>query len=251
MAENSNPIPADAASAPVITVLQHQDSVPVGRLAQALPGARLQVLRPDAGEPMPSAEELDALIVLGGSMDVHEEAEHPWLAPERDLLNAAVEHGVPTLGVCLGAQQLAVARGGQVEKAAPSGPERGVIEVRMRPDAASDPVLGPVVAALGRDVPAPSMHQDAITALPADASWLASSQQYPFQAFRVGSAVGVQFHPEAGEDVMRRWAENRDLDVDELTAGYEPNAEALTTLVTELGAAFLAQIHDRARLAVR
>ncbi|WP_235912428.1 type 1 glutamine amidotransferase [Ruania zhangjianzhongii] len=251
MSENSNPIAAATDSGPAITVVQHQESVPLGLLTDALAGARLHIVRPDAGEPLPGAEGLEALIVLGGSMAAHDEQDHPWLAAERDLLSAAVQHGVPTLAVCLGAQQLAMARGGQVEKSAPTGPEQGVIEVRMRPDAVTDPVLGPVVAALGRDIPAPSMHADAVTALPAEATWLASSQQYPFQAFRVGSAVGVQFHPEAGEDVIRRWAENRGLDVEEVTAGYRPNAEALTTLVTELGAAFLAQIADRSRLAVR
>lgn len=251
VSEISNPTPPATGSAPVVTVVQHQDSVPLGRLADALPGMRIHIVRPDAGEALPDADGLDALIVLGGSMAVQDEDEHPWLAAERDLLSAAVDRGVPTLGVCLGAQQLALARGGQVEKAAPTGPERGVIEVRMRPDAAADPVLGPVVAALGRDVPTPSMHVDAITALPAEATWLASSQLYPFQAFRVGSAVAVQFHPEAGADVMREWAEKRDLDAEELTAGYGPNAEALATLVTELGAAFVAQVADRARLAVR
>ena len=251
MSEISNPLSSAPGSGPVITVVQHEDAVPLGLLAGALSDARLHVVRPDAGEPLPSAEGLEALIVLGGTMAVHDGEDHPWLAAERDLLSAAVNHGVPTLGVCLGAQQLAMARGGQVEKAAPTGPEEGVIEVRMRPDAATDPVLAPVVAALGRQVPAPSMHADAITALPAEATWLASSQKYPFQAFRLGSAVGVQFHPEVGQDLMREWAEARGLDVAELTAGYRPNAEALATLVTELGAAFLAQIADRARLAVR
>lgn len=249
VSQTSNPI-SPAPGGPLITVVQHQDAVPLARLADALP-AQLQTVRPDAGEVLPSAEGLEALIVLGGSMAVQDSEDHPWLAAERDLLSAAVDRGVPTLAVCLGAQQLAMARGGQVEKSAPTGPEQGVIEVRLRPDAATDPVLGPVVAALGRDIPAPSMHADAVTALPVEATWLASSQKYPFQAFRVGSAVGVQFHPEAGADVMRRWAENRDLDVAELTAGYEPNADALATLVTELGAAFVAQIADRARLAVR
>ncbi len=242
----SVPVPS-----PVLTVVQHQDSVPLGLLAGSLAGVRVRVVRPDAGEALPEADQLDGLIVLGGTMSVRDADDHPWLIAERELIDAAVAQGVPTLGVCLGAQQLAVARGGQVEVDAPTGPERGVVEVRMRPDAASDPVLGPVVTALGRDVPAPSMHRDAITALPAEATWLASSQQYPFQAFRVGSAVGVQFHPEADEATMRRWAAAEGKDPDELAAGYAENAEALTTLATELGAAFVAQVLDRTRLAVR
>ena len=241
--------PADAA--PVLTVIQHQDSVPLGLLAEALPGMQLRVVRPDAGQELPDADHLDGLVVLGGTMSVLDVQDHPWLTAERELLDAAVGHAVPTLAVCLGAQQLAVARGGQVEVGAPTGPERGVVEVRMRPDAAADPVLGPVVAALGRDVPAPSMHGDAITALPAEATWLASSQQYPFQAFRLGSAVGVQFHPEADEATMRRWAASEGQDPEALAAGYGPNAEALATLATELGAAFAAQVVDRTRLAVR
>ncbi|HLS61906.1 MAG TPA: type 1 glutamine amidotransferase [Ruania sp.] len=241
--------PSDAA--PVLTVVQHQDSVPLGLLAEALPGMQLRVVRPDAGEALPDADRLDGLVVLGGTMSVRDVQDHPWLTAERELLDAAVAQGVPTLAVCLGAQQLAVARGGQVEVGAPTGPERGVIEVRMRPDAAADPVLGPVVAGLGRDVPAPSMHSDAITALPPEATWLASSQQYPFQAFRLGSAVGVQFHPEADEATMRRWAVAEGQDPEVLTAGYQPNAEALARLVAELGAAFVAQVVDRTRLAVR
>lgn len=242
---------ASSAAAPVLTVVQHQDSVPLGLLSEALAGVQISLVRPDAGQLLPDASDLDGLVVLGGTMSVQDTRDHPWLTAERELLDAAVAQGVPTLCVCLGAQQLAVARGGQVEVAAPTGPERGVVEVRMRPDAAADPVLGPVVAALGRDVPAPSMHGDAITALPPEATWLASSQQYPFQAFRLGSAVGVQFHPEADEATMRRWAAAEGQDPDDLAAGYGPNAEALATVATELGAAFAAQVVDRTRLAVR
>ena len=58
---------------------------------------------------------------------------------------AAVERQVPTLGICLGAQLLAVAGGGHVEVNAPAGVEAGVIEVRLRPAAETDPVLGPSV----------------------------------------------------------------------------------------------------------
>lgn len=242
---------APAATEVVVTVVQHQDSVPLGLLAQRLLGLQVRVVRPGAGQALPDAASLDGLVVLGGQMSVQDEADHPWLVQERELLEAAVAHGVPTLAICLGAQQLALARGGQVEVAAPTGPERGVIEVRMRPDAAADAVLGAVVAALGRDVPAPSMHADAITALPAEATWLASSQQYPFQAFRVGSAVGVQFHAEADRAIMHQWAESEGVDPAELTAGYAEHAEALDTLATELGAAFAAQVLDRVRLAVR
>ena len=56
----------------------------------------------------------DALVVLGGDMNVGEEADHPFLVAERELLSEALRTSVPTLGICLGAQQLAAAGGGEV-----------------------------------------------------------------------------------------------------------------------------------------
>jgi GMP synthase (glutamine-hydrolysing) len=52
----------------------------------------------------------------------------------------------------------------------------------------------------------PSMHADAVVELPGAAVWLASSALYPFQAFRVGSAWGVQFHPEVSRETFAGWA---------------------------------------------
>ncbi|SEE93455.1 type 1 glutamine amidotransferase [Ruania alba] len=243
MTETNSPTPFDG---PVVTVVQHQDAVPLGRLADTLPGLRVQIVRPDAGDDLPAAADLEALIVLGGTMAATDSDTHPWLPAVRDLLADAVDQDVPTLAICLGAQLLALAGGGQVAVAAPSGPERGVVEVRMRPDAAQDPVLGPVMDALGRDVPAPSMHHDAVTVLPKSATWLASSLRYPFQAFRLRNALGVQFHPEADEDIMRQWARSEELDADELAAGYAQHGEALAMLAKELGASFAAQVRQRA-----
>ncbi|UFU07247.1 type 1 glutamine amidotransferase [Ruania halotolerans] len=242
MTETSSFIASDG---PQVSVVQHQDSVPPGLLGDSLAGLPVQIVRPDLGDDLPEVADLDALIVLGGTMASIDDQEHPWLARVRDLLASAVEQDVPTLGICLGAQLLALAGGGQVQVAAPSGPERGVIEVRMRPDAAKDPVLGPVMDALGRDIPVPAMHSDAVTVLPKSATWLASSLQYPFQAFRLRSALGLQFHPEASEDIMRQWAVGEGLDADELTAGYAQHGEGLAVLVRELGSAFAAQVRQR------
>lgn len=222
---------------PRIAVIQHEDIVPLDTLTPALAGADVVIVRPDAGEQLPPLSEIDGLIVLGGTMDVHDDAA-TWLPQVRTYLSDAVEQGVTTLGICLGAQLLAVALGGEVEVAAPGGPERGIIELRMRPDAEADPLLGPVVAALGREVLAPSSHQDAISALPPEATWLASSRQYPFQAFRVGSAWGLQFHPEAGEDLFASWEERHGGDVDATRARHREAAEALTTLTETIGRTF-------------
>ncbi len=227
---------------PMVTVIQHQDDVPLGLLAETLADVDVRIVRPDAGDPLPTAAEIDALIVLGGTMAAIDDAEHPWLPAVRDLLADAVDRDVPTLAICLGAQMLALAGGGQLEVSAPIGPERGVVEVRMRPDAYKDPVLGPLAEAIGRDVPVPSMHSDAITVLPKSATWLASSLQYPYQAFRLRSALGLQFHPEADEEIMRRWAASEGLDPEELASGYDSHRESLAMVAKQVGVAFTAQI---------
>ena len=84
----------------------------------------------DAGEPIPALSGYDALLVMGGAMDVWQEAEHPWLRAEKAAIRAAVlEHGMAYLGICLGHQLLADALGGEVRPAAK--PEIGVFEVRL------------------------------------------------------------------------------------------------------------------------
>ena len=225
-------------SAPRIAVIQHQDLVPLDRLADALGEAEVLLVRPDAGEPLPPLTDVDGVVVLGGTMSAHDDEVAPWLPDVRAYLRDCVERDVTTLGICLGAQLLAVALGGDVECSPPVGAERGIVELRMRPDAETDPLLGAVVATLGRDVLAPSSHQDAISVLPDDAVWLASSRQYPFQAFRVGSAWGLQFHPEAGEETLAAWQARHGGDVDALRESYRAAADQLSQLTTLIGRSF-------------
>nr|WP_171784006.1 type 1 glutamine amidotransferase [Isoptericola halotolerans] len=235
-----------------VTVLQHGSDVPLDRFARPLAGAR--VVRLFAGEPVPRLEECgDALVVLGGQMNAYADAEAPWLPAVRSLLAHAVGAGLPTLGICLGAQLLAVAGGGAVQVAAPPGREAGVVDVHWRAAALHDPVLGPLVRAagatgddgverLGCVTPVVSMHSDAVIELPAGAQWLAWSDTYPYQAFRWGSALGVQFHPEASPSLAVRWALG-ETDVDTATVHAQVTAHdaGLARTADLLAAAFLEQ----------
>lgn len=182
-----------------ISIIQLDPRVPAGQFSDLFPKAHLIAFHD--GAHLPAATELSALVILGGRQNAYD----PSLAPVGALLREATAAGVPTLGVCLGAQLLATSHGGRVEVGAPAGPERGIITLRTRPGAEEDPVLGAVVGALGREFHAVSMHDDAVTDLPENAEWLASSQQYPYQAFRVGSALGVQFHPEVDARTYGEW----------------------------------------------
>jgi GMP synthase (glutamine-hydrolysing) len=188
-----------------ILVIEHESGCPADRFATWLTdaGAELDVCRPYADDDVPTHVDADALVVLGGHMGAHDDDDHPWLPQVRDLLARAVSDAVPTLGICLGAQLLAASCGGRVE-VGEGGIEAGVVDVRWRPEALCDPL----VSALPAPFPGPSMHRDAVTALPPAASWLGETDAYPHQVFRVGEcAWGVQFHPEVSLATFAAWRE--------------------------------------------
>lgn len=251
--------PVGPAAAPRITVIQNDRDVPMDRFAARL-GSGVRLVLAFAGEHVPSVDDVgDALVVLGGTMSAYSDDDAPWLPAVRELLAAATDAGVPTLGICLGGQLLAVAGGGSVQVAAPPGREAGAAAIAWRAAALDDPVTGPALAsvpgaldatgahAAGADAVAVtravSMHADAVVELPDGATWLASSDMYPYQAFRWGSALGVQFHPEAGPRLAARWADRaHDVDAPAVVAEIQEHAEETARFGDGLADAFVASV---------
>jgi GMP synthase-like glutamine amidotransferase len=188
---------------PTILVLEHDPGDPVQRLGDWLveAGAELDVRRLHAGDAIPDAMP-DGLVCMGGQMNAWDDDATPWLADVKRLLRRAIADGLPTLGVCLGAQLLAVAGGGTVQNGA-DGPEIGAYLAAKRDAAADDPLFGPVP--MTPDVM--HCHEDVVTVLPPGSTLLLSSTGYPHQAWRQGRAAwAVQFHPEPTADAVREWA---------------------------------------------
>src|SRR2546430_938765 len=162
-----------------------------------------------------------ALVVMGGEQSAYPGPDgrsgSAWFPALEGLLRKAVRYEVATLAVCLGAQLLATAHAGTVERS-PTGPEIGPRLVARRDAAERDPLWAPVP--LTPDVL--QWHHDEITELPIGATLLAASTYYPHQAFRLGSrAGGVQFHPECDADMIAAWAAETGVDpeiVDACTA---------------------------------
>ena len=187
---------------PKVLVIEHQPAAGPGRVGQWLSaeGVVLEICRPYAGEAVPERVDADGLLVLGGSVGPHDDVVAPWLPATRALLRSAVQDAVPTWGICLGGQLLAVALGGDVQRGA-SGPEVGVLAVDV--NAGDDPLF----EGLPARTYALQFHQDAITRLPEGSVRLAGNSAYENQAFRVGScAWAMQFHPEVTTEDVQVWA---------------------------------------------
>ncbi len=63
---------------------------------------------------LPDVEDVDLLVVMGGPMNIYEEERYPFLAGEKELINACIKEHKHVLGICLGAQLIADALGEKV-----------------------------------------------------------------------------------------------------------------------------------------
>lgn len=182
--------------------LQHAEHEELGCIAPWLAGRGDTVThtRPYAGEALPKASGFDALIVMGGPMNVHEHEAHPWLMREKALIRAALAARKRVLGICLGAQLVADALGAPVTRNAET--EIGWYEVRM--DEAGRRAR--VFAGFPATFMAFHWHGDTF-AIPAGCECLMSSDGCANQAFASadGRVVGIQFHLEVTAANAREW----------------------------------------------
>ncbi len=181
-----------------IVVLRNEHDAPPAYLGDALDrrGVNWMVVRLDAGDPLPKPEDVSGAAVLGGAMGVYDDQEFPFLVDEKQFLDECTNAGTPVLGICLGCQLLADALGGRAYPA-----ESG--EVVFAPiEPTRDGRADPVVATLaGR--PVIRFHQDTFD-VPPGGVLLATGGGFN-QAFRVGSALGLQPHPEVSPELLAAW----------------------------------------------
>jgi GMP synthase (glutamine-hydrolysing) len=179
-------------------------------------------------------EDADAILVLGGAMHPDEEERHGWLRPELRYLEQQVERGTPMLGVCLGSQLIARAAGARVFRAVE--PEVGWLPVEVTEAGTADSVA----SALPPRFDAFQWHHYTHD-LPDGALELARSPVCT-QAFRLGRAWGVQFHPEVRAEQVESWLAEDPDDVDDpaaLLAATRERIAAWNELGRRLCSAFL------------
>jgi GMP synthase-like glutamine amidotransferase len=179
-----------------VLIANTEDADPgfIGRSLRARGYSFTEFLREDHGD-WPTLDGFDLVVAMGSNWSTYwDHVSEPVLA-EQQLLAEALHRGIGVLGICFGAQQLSVALGGQVSRA--ETPEIGWYQVFPVPEVAH---LAPPSLTRGAWM---QWHYDRFSA-PAGATVLADSPVGP-QAMVCGTALALQFHPEATESIVRLW----------------------------------------------
>ncbi len=182
-----------------LVLVRHGDEPEDDRVVTfaARAGFHTATFRPFAGDALPDpGPDTAGAVIYGGPFSVFEEDAHPFLRDEARFARACIDRGIPLLGICQGAQQIARLLGAGVGPLPGDPCEFGYYPVEPTPEG-RDVLPGPLTVTQSHfhmfDVP-----QGAVR--------LAGSSVFPNQAFRYGDRTfGLQFHPEVTPDGFRRW----------------------------------------------
>jgi GMP synthase-like glutamine amidotransferase len=216
-------------------VIQHVEPERAFAIGDALgaAGVSIDTRQVFAGDAVPDdAAGLDGLVVMGGPMSAASDDGFATRRRELALIADAVSRGVPTLGVCLGAQLLAAALGAAVYPGA-AGPEIGWGPVEVLGTCGDDPLF----AGSGPELTVLQWHGDTFD-LPEGGCRLLRNSTYPNQAFRVGDvAWGLQFHVEVDVDAVEGFVAAFGADAEGVAGGVDGILTATPDAVAALAGA--------------
>ena len=150
------------------------------------------------GQALPDIEEIDALAIMGGPMNIYQHRQYPWLVSEKRFIEEALRAEVPMIGVCLGAQLIADVLGSKITQNPQI--EIGWFPVKLSSEATDLPLL----EGSPDEFIAFHWHGDTFET-PPGAVRLASSEACENQAFLYGrSVLGLQCHLEYSEESIRK-----------------------------------------------
>lgn len=176
----------------IVNVLQHTPNEGPGSIQKwaHLHHHEFYVYHPYQFGILPTAEETDFLVILGGPMSPNDDL--PWIKQERQLIKKLLARNVPILGICYGAQQIVKTLGYQVKKAPVKEVGWGPVTVQ------TDMIKG-----LPHELAVLHWHEEMFE-IPQEAKILFSNDNLQNQGFVLGKqAVGLQFHLEPEEDNLK------------------------------------------------
>jgi GMP synthase (glutamine-hydrolysing) len=188
---------AEGPPRPVLIVLHQETSTPgrVGNALRAL-GYRLDIRRPRFGDRLPETlDEHAGAVIFGGPMSANDRDD--YIRREIGWIEIPLREQRPFLGICLGAQMLAMQLGARVAPHPQGRTQIGYYPIRPTPAG----------LALCRGWPnhVYHWHREGFEQ-PSSAELLAEGDDdFPVQAIRCGNCFGLQFHPDVTYAMMHRW----------------------------------------------
>jgi GMP synthase-like glutamine amidotransferase len=145
---------------------------------------------------LPNVEDIDALIIMGGYMNVDEELKYPWLIAEKNFIKQVIDTNKKVIGICLGAQLIAAALGCKVYYATEK--EIGFFPISFTNEALQYSLFNHFTNPYNVF----HWHGDTFD-LPNNAQLIASTNTCKHQAFLINNNVlALQFHFEMNETVI-------------------------------------------------
>ncbi|MFT8988327.1 MAG: type 1 glutamine amidotransferase [Bifidobacterium psychraerophilum] len=184
---------------PQVLILQHADWEKPGRILECLDDVGLQTMTMNitgqAKPDLPEFSEIAGLVIMGGPMGATDYENYPGLKKEAKLARAAISVGKPVIGVCLGQQIIATALGAKLTSGAVDEVGFAPIKRLSQHD---------YFSMWSKQLNVLHWHHD-VVGLPEGAEPLARSAQTKVQAFRIGSALAMQFHLEVSAPLLEEW----------------------------------------------
>ncbi len=180
-----------------VAVFQHEPTEPLGYLEQVFADKEIPFgyIRLFETNEMPRIDATH-LVFMGGPMSVNDEEEFPYLKQEKELIRQSAKNRQKVLGICLGAQLIASAFGAPVYRFVR---ETGWHPVRIVPG------TGGIFARFPASFSVFQLHGETF-GLPYGGKLLCTGDQVKHQALCVRNCLGLQFHVEMTEEIIRDWS---------------------------------------------
>jgi GMP synthase (glutamine-hydrolysing) len=191
-----------------VLIIKNVVSEGPGTITEFLKGNEIpfRIVEAGLGEPIPSLDNFSYVVIMGGPMAVYEMEQYPFLKDVGSTIEKAFKMNKKVLGICLGAQLMAHVLGARVYQG--DKKEIGWLPIEPTIDGARDEVFRQAIESTAHTMVL-QWHGDTFD-IPSGGVRLASSRDYPNQAFRYNNSYGLQFHIEVTPDIIKEWFQDRE-----------------------------------------